>query len=180
MGTVCVIATALVACGSWVLLRVTKCWACVYLSEYECSVCDCNGSGSMWFVSVIACDEAYIVCLPEWVRVQCMWLQRLPECLCNVVILPMETASIRRRHRTRDHGKRNAAQTVSLEPKQCRAEPLAFEGPSAGGWGWVLAANRVRHSIYLVSPAPGCPWYSSAVSGNSVFDSVPAVTQDFG
>jgi hypothetical protein len=34
MGTVCVIATALVACGLRVLLRVTKCSSCVYMSEY--------------------------------------------------------------------------------------------------------------------------------------------------
>jgi hypothetical protein len=40
VGTVFVIATALVACGLLVLLRVTKCSSCVYLSEYGYSVCD--------------------------------------------------------------------------------------------------------------------------------------------
>jgi hypothetical protein len=69
--------------------------------------------------------------------------------------------SSRCRLRTRDRGKRSNAQTVTLTPKQCRAEPLAIEGPSAGGWdgylrqiGYAIASAR----SYRVSPAPGWSW----------------------
>jgi hypothetical protein len=79
------------------------------------SVCNCNGSGSMGLATVIACDKVFSVCLPEWIRAQCV-IATAVWVFVNVVILPMETASIRRRHRTRDHGERSSAQTVSLKP----------------------------------------------------------------
>jgi hypothetical protein len=76
---------------------------------------------------------------------------------CNV---PAEAPeSTRSRVRTRDRGERSSAQTVSLQPKQCRAEPLAFEGPSARGWdgylqqiGYAIASAWSYHDV---SPAPG-------------------------
>jgi hypothetical protein len=108
----------------------------------------------MWFASVVSCDTS--------VQRVCGCDHDGPVSVCaSVVMLPVQTASIRRRLRTRDRGKRSSAQTVSLRPKQCRAEPLAFEGPSAGGWDGY--SQQIRYAIasarsYHISPAPGCPW----------------------
>jgi hypothetical protein len=63
----------------------------------------------------------------------------VPLSICDsVVTFPMEAATIRCRLRPRDPGKRSSAQTVTLRTKQCRAEPLEIEGPSAGGWDGYL------------------------------------------
>jgi hypothetical protein len=43
----------------------------------------------------------------------------------------------------------------NVKTKPVSSETLAFEGPSARGMGWVLAANRVRHSIMSVRPQAG-------------------------
>jgi hypothetical protein len=60
------------------------------------------------------------------------------ESVCDsVVIFSMVAASVPSRRRTRHHGKRSTAQTVSLKPKECRAEPLVIEDPSAGWAGYL-------------------------------------------
>jgi hypothetical protein len=95
-------------------------------------VCDCNGCLSISASVVTFCQ-----------RLQSMEM----------------AASVRRRLRAEDRGKRSSAQTVTLRPKQCRAEPLAIEGPSAGGWhGYLQPIGYAIASAwsYRVSPAPGC------------------------
>jgi hypothetical protein len=105
----------------------------------------------MWFASVVSCDTGvHRVCV-------CDNNGSLSVC-ASVVMLPVQTASIMRILGTRDRGKRSTAQNVSLKPKQCRTEPLAFEGPSAGGWDGY--SQQTRYAIasarsYHVSPAPG-------------------------
>jgi hypothetical protein len=95
----------------FVVFRLVVCGSRVLFRVTECSPCD--------YVSVCDYNGSLSVC-------------------DSVVIFPMETASMRCRLRTRNHGKRSNAQTVKLKPKQSRAEPLALEDPSAGGWAGYL------------------------------------------
>jgi hypothetical protein len=126
-------------------------------SKFECGCSDTN-------CYVMACKELYWshrlgdVRVTNFQQETCNFMrqsrqsvcrllsQRPSKCLWYSVVIfcqrlqrSMEmAASVRRRLRTRVRGERSSAQTVKLRPKQCRAEPLAFEGPSTGGWGWVL------------------------------------------
>jgi hypothetical protein len=110
------VAFRLLVCGSRVLFRGT------YNARRVCT----------WLNRDIVCVYVYNGSLSV-----CDYNGSLSVC-DSVVILPTETSSIRCRLRTRNHCKRSNAQTVKLKPKQCRAEPLAVEDPSAGGWAGYL------------------------------------------
>jgi hypothetical protein len=136
----------------------TKSWSeiqnYVYQANYVCGIRVDN----VWFASVISCHKG---CSPSvymseyWYSV-CDYNGSLSVC-DSVVILPMETAAIRYGLRSRNHDRRSSAQTVKLKPKQCRAEPLAFEDPPAGGWDGYLRYIRyaiTRRGLIIMSVRP--------------------------
>jgi hypothetical protein len=98
-----------------------------------------------------------------------LWSQRPSKCLWYSVVIFCQRlqkfhgngASVRRRFRSGDRGKRSSAQTVTLRPKQSRMEHLVIEGPSAGGCdGYIQKIGYAIASalLYHVSPAPGWSW----------------------
>jgi hypothetical protein len=137
----------LVACGSRVLFRVTQVFIvckCVWFQRLSECLCQCCG--------VFSANSVVPV----------LWCVQCKQRCASVVMCSVQTAAIRRRLRTEDHCRRSSAQTVSLRPKQCRAEPLAFEGPSAGGWDGY--SQQIRYAIaptrsYHIGPVPG--WYGN-------------------
>ena len=141
----------------------TEFWSRIQNYQANC-ICGIQ-VGSVLFASVISCDIMFAVCLCEWIQILCVCVYVISTAhKVSVTVLchsEVKTAFIWRRHRTRHRGKRSSAQTVSLKPKQCRTEPLAIEGPSAGGWGWVLVLDRVRHSIGLVLSSQSGPRLSA-------------------
>jgi hypothetical protein len=98
------------------------------------------------------------------------WSQRPSKCLwysvvtfCQRLLSSMEMAAfVRWRLRSGDRDKKSSMQTVTLRPKQCRVESLAFDGPYAGGWdGYLQQIGYAIASAWSypdVSPAPGWSW----------------------
>jgi hypothetical protein len=100
------------------------------------------------YTSVVLCFScAYVIATTLLSVCECCAISLDYVNCCNA---PEETASsIRGRIPTRDHGKRSNAQTVTLKPKSV-GRTVSGWGPIRSRMGWVLAANRVRHSTDTV------------------------------
>jgi hypothetical protein len=122
-----------------------------------CCVRDCNDPLSIC---------ATVLCPLLWL---CQWLQRS---IGNTI----------HTRQTSNQGPRQEELRANrnVETKTVPCGTFSAWGPSAGGWDWYLQ-QTYGYAIasawsHPVSPAPGCPRWSSTLPGNSVFDAVPAIT----